>query len=454
MNSYKLRILKYLVGILAIGCFGSASLFAASPKAESRKPNFIIILTDDQGWNALSTKMDPAIPGSGSTYYQTPNLDKLANEGMRFSRAYASGPTCSPTRHSIQFGRSPASLQIWGADNINSYDAKDNESFANLLKQYQPEYATAHFGKWHIRHAPNALGFEVNDGANGNIRMSNDPENDPKFTFSLTKKAIQFMENQKRQDKPFLLQVSYYADHLFFEAKKETLEKYTYSRPNEKTAYQNNPVWAAMNEDLDTGIGMLLQKIEELGIKENTYVIFTSDNGYEAKLDFGKPVEERGYYKAFPLRSHKYMVNEGGLRVPFIVRGPEIPANSVSREPVVSTDIYPTVLGALGLSDKIPENVEGANLLPHLKNGGKDPIKRKDSFLAFRYSKPNRAHDICIVQGDYKLLKAGDDNSLYLWNIVEDMGESKNLTQEKPEITEKLYKQMNDYFERFKKNDN
>ena len=432
------KIVLFLVGI---------SLW--STRAQE-PPNFLIILTDDQGWNALSTLADPEIPGSGSTYYHTPNLDALAKEGMRFSRAYSAGPTCAPTRHSLQFGRSPSSLQIWEADNIKGYDAKDEESLANILKQYYPDYATAHFGKWHIAHSPTDLGFEINDGANGNLKKSKDPDNDPKYTFSLSQKAIAFMEEQKTRKKPFLLQVSYYADHLFFEAKTETIRKYTYQYADNKTAYQNNPVWAAMNEDLDSGIGMILKALRNFGLNDNTYVIFTSDNGYEAKLDDGKSVEERGYYKAHPLKSHKYFINEGGIRVPFIIKGPGIPENTVSRMPISTIDIYPTVLSIMDLTKKLPDNIEGGNLMPHIVSGGIKPIERKNDFLVFRYSKPQLAQDLAIVQNDFKLLKA-DDGKLYLWNLSKDLGESKNLINDYPELTEQLHEKLSDYFKKLKK---
>lgn len=424
-------------------------------KPLKKKPNFVVILTDDQGWNALSTRMDPDIPGSGSTYYRTPNLDRLAKEGMRFSRAYSSAPTCSPTRHSIQFGRSPASLQIWEADGIKrkNIDAKPAEAMANILKKHHPEYKAAHYGKWHISYTPEALGFEYNDGANKNLKRSKDNVNDPKYTFSLSKKATGFIEERVKKEEPFLLQVSYYADHLFFEAKKETLEKYTYKRSNLKTAYQNNPVWAAMNEDLDTGIGRVLQKIKDLGIEDNTYIIFTSDNGYESKLDGKKSVGERGYYKAYPLRSHKYKVSEGGLRVPFIIKGPGISANTISRKPVVSTDIYPTIMSILGLSKELPKKIEGGSLIKHIKSKGKQPIKRKNPFLTFRYSKSGASKDIVIMQDEFKLLRAINEKKLYLWNITKDMGESHNLTDEKPELTKQMLQKMTNYFKRFGRDD-
>jgi len=138
--------MRRLIGLMAMA---TISAFA-KPKA----PNIVFILVDDQGWNALSVRMDPNDPGSGSTYYQTPNLAKLASEGMRFSQAYSPAPTCSPTRHAIQFGRSPTSLKIFGADGIRDWDADSRESLANVLKSINPDYVCAHLGKWHIQPEP------------------------------------------------------------------------------------------------------------------------------------------------------------------------------------------------------------------------------------------------------------------------------------------------------------
>jgi arylsulfatase A-like enzyme len=412
------------------------------------KPNILLILADDQGWNALSIPADPDIPGSGSTYYQTPRLAKLAREGVRFSQAYSPAPTCSPTRYSIQFGRSPASLKIWGADGIGkNIDAKEEDSLANRLKKACPEYACAHLGKWHIAFKPRALGYDVDTGSGANLQ-SKDPK-DPKFIFSLTEKANAFMEKQVKARRPFFLQISHYADHLRYAALPGTIEKYRAQHADKATRYQKNPLWAAMNENLDTGIGMVLDRIDELGIRDSTYVIYTADNGYEDKKDFGKPVHERGYYKAYPQRSHKYHVSEGGIRVPFIVRGPGIPANAHSPTPVVGTDVFPTVLDILGGLDRVPEKVEGASLLAHLRSGGKGPVRRKDPFLVFKYSKPKAPHDITIVQGDYKLIKDIDTGRVFLFDLKEDIGESRNLADEKPELAKRMYNDMTAYFKRF-----
>ena len=424
-----------------------------------KSPNIILILADDQGWNALSTRMDPDMPGSGSTYYQTPRLAQLATEGMRFSQAYAPAPTCSPTRYAIQFGRSPSSLQIWAADNIGkNVDAVVKDALANRLKQANPDYVCAHMGKWHIEWEPSELGYDVaeyGDGHDPNAtrgKNRNNPDSphprDPRFIFSLTRKANAFMEKQVQKDRPFFLQISHYANHLTYQALPETIEKYKTQHADKATPYQNSPLWAAMNENLDTGVGSVLDKIDELGIRENTYVIYTADNGYEDKHDFHKPVDERGYYKAYPQRSHKYHVSEGGIRVPFIVRGPGIPANTHSTEPVVGTDIYTTAMDIIDGTRQLPDTVEGASLLDHLKSNGEQPIQRKDPFLVFKYTKPNNRHDLTIVQGRHKLIKDADSDQLLLYDLVEDIGESNDLAEEKPALTKQLYAQLTAYFKR------
>ncbi len=417
---------------------------------EQSAPNIVFILADDQGWNALSTRMDPNDPGSGSTYYQTPHLAKLASQGMRFSQAYSPAPTCSPTRHSIQFGRSPASLKIFGADGIRNWDAENSESLPHVLKSLRPEYVCAHLGKWHIGRSPDALGYDVHDGGTGNgtgnVREFGD---DPKKIFDLSRRGGEFMAAQVKAGKPFYLQVSHYADHLGYQALPQTIKKYETEHADKATEYQKNPLWAAMNENLDSGVGMLLDKIDELGIADNTYVIYTADNGYESKRDFGKPIHERGFYKAYPQRSHKYHVSEGGIRVPFIVRGPGIPSNSHSPVPVVGTDLFATVMDIAGGLQRMPAKVEGASVLAHATSGGKKPVLRKDPFLVFKYSKPRPPHDATIVQGDYKLIKDIDTGKIFLFNLKEDIGERKNLADEKRELAQRMYADMTAYFKRF-----
>jgi arylsulfatase A-like enzyme len=433
--------LKILTSILTALLFLGLS-------AKSAQPNIVLILADDQGWNALSTRMDPDLPGSGSTYYQTPNLAKFASEGMCFSRAYSAAPTCSPSRHAIQWGRTASSLGLLAQCPPEWLKAENKDALPNVLKNARPEYITAHLGKWHMHRTPNELGFDVHDGETGNIDGNGDfdPE-DPKLIFSLSRRANDFMEDQVKADRPFFLQISHYADHLQYRAKPQTIEKYKTEHAAKATKYQNSPLWAAMNENLDTGVGMVLDKIDELGIADNTYVIYTGDNGYESKVDHWKPVSDRTFHKAYPLLSHKYMISEGGLRVPLIVRGPGIQAGTFSKTPVMGFDFFPTVMEIVGKSDQLPESVEGGSLLSLLKTGGKDEVVRKHPYFIFRYTKTLGTHDISIVQGDYKLMKEIKTDTVHLWNLREDLGEQHNLTEIYPQKTAAMYDMMTAYFE-------
>jgi arylsulfatase A len=393
-------------------------------------------------------KADPDIPGSGSTYYQTPHTSKLAEEGIRFSMAYSAAPTCGPSRYSIQYGRTPTSLGKF-AEALPTNLPTQADALAMRLKKKFPEYRTAHFGKWHQSRSPEEIGYDVSDGktsnGNGNVK---DPQ-DPKKLFSMAKVASEFMAKESQAGKPFFMQVSFYANHLKYQARPETIKKYE-GLTDKATKYQNSALWAAMNEDMDTAVGTILNKLKELGIKENTYVIYTSDNGYELKKDSNKPVVERGFYKAYPLRSHKYTISEGGLRVPFIVRGPYIPAGTSSRAPVVGWDIFPTILDMAGASAVIPSEVEGGSLLALCKNGGTGKVKRKDPFLVFRYTKRHGSLDVSIVQGGYKFLREIKTGKEHLWSLWDDLGESKNLLSSMPEKADSMRKNMDGYFKRFK----
>lgn len=415
--------------------------------AKSSQPNIVLILADDQGWNALSTRMDPDDPGSGSAYYQTPHLAVLAEEGMRFSRAYSAAPTCSPSRHAIQWGRTPSSLGLFAQCPPEWLKAKNEDALPNVLKAARPEYITAHLGKWHMHRTPDELGFDVHDGETGNQNGNAefDPE-DPKLIFSLSRRANQFMEEQVKEGRPFYLQISHYADHLQYRAQPETIKTYETEHAEKATRYQNSPLWAAMNENLDTGVGMVLDKIDALGIRETTYVIYTGDNGYESKVDHWKPVRERTFHKAYPLLSHKYMINEGGLRVPLIIRGPGIPAGSHSRIPVVGYDFFPTLMDLVGALDQLPGSVEGGSLLPLLKSAGNKDVARKHPYLIFRYTKTLGNHDIAMVQGDYKLLKEIKSGTTHLWDISQDPGEQNNLTEKHPGKAAEMYQAMTEYF--------
>jgi arylsulfatase A-like enzyme len=340
-------------------------------------------------------------------------------------------------------------LKIFGADGTRDWDAANDESLAHVLKRIHPNYICAHLGKWHIGKSPEALGYDVSDGGAGNGTGNSKDPADPKRIFDLSKRSNAFMKAQVAAGKPFYLQISHYANHLKYQARAETIAKYQTEHADKATPYQNSPLWAAMNEDMDTGIGMVLDRIDELGIAANTYVIYTGDNGYESKRDFKKTVSERGYYKAYPQRSHKYHVSEGGIRVPFILRGPGIPANTHSSTPVVGTDLFATVMDLAGGASRIPSRVEGASLVAHVKSGGDKPVNRKDPFLVFKFSKPRPPQDVTIVQGKHKLIKDLDTSEIFLFDLQQDIGERHNLAKEKPELAKRLYAEMTAYFARF-----
>lgn len=190
------NIRNYVTGVSPLNVFqhDGRNFKAKGDDNNYQEPSFVVILADDQGWNALSTRMDPGDPGSGSTYYQTPNLDRLVGQGMRFSQAYSPAPTCSPTRHAIQFGRSPASLKIFGADGIRDWDAGSDESLANVLKKIDSDYVCAHLGKWHIGRSPETLGYDVSDGSTGNGTGNSQDADDPKLIFDLSRRSNQFIK--------------------------------------------------------------------------------------------------------------------------------------------------------------------------------------------------------------------------------------------------------------------
>ncbi|NNC87390.1 MAG: sulfatase-like hydrolase/transferase, partial [Akkermansiaceae bacterium] len=352
-----------LTTTVLIGLFSTALLPAA-------KPNFLLLLSDDQDWTGLSVAMHPEIAGSKSAVIQTPNLAKLAGQGMRFSAAYAPSPVCSPTRISIQTGMSPARLH-WtkAAPNLDASAGykltapagrksirPEEVTIAELLKT--AGYATAHFGKWHISGGgPERHGYDQSDGDTGNRDAAPHKGDNPVDIFGMGRRAATFMEENVSREQPFFIQMSYHALHYPENAKPETLAKY------EKLGDGKNAGRAAISEDLDTGVGRLLAKIDELGISEMTYVIYMSDNG-------GGGGGKRGGRR--PLQGGKGSLWEGGIRVPLIIRGPGIEAGSWNHQRVVGFDLLPTLCDLAGVAPDLPEEVEGGSFAP-LLDGSSDP---------------------------------------------------------------------------------
>lgn len=419
------------------------SILAMVSPMLAQPPNIVFILADDQGWNGLSTRMDPDVPGSKSDYHRTPNLDRLCREGMRFSQGYAPATVCTPTRNSILFGVSPAKARITriAFDPAERQFGDPAKALPNLIKQAAPRYVAAHYGKWHIEDmVPAACGYDDSDGETTNEEGNRKPNgdkndaDDPKRVKEVTRRAERFIEAQVRAGKPFFLQISHYADHAKFVATPEMREKYA---GLESGKIHFDPELAGMNEDLDLGVGAILNKLDELGIASNTYVFYTSDNGWDIHRDASST-------KSWPLKHGKTFVHEGGMRVPFIVRGPGIAANSVSDVPVIGYDLMATFLDIVKPGTKPPAFTEGGSLKPVLENGGLGTVERPgDSFvfhspIAFEKSTSMR-------KGDYKLIYEWKTGAFSLYDLSKDIGEKKDIRNQKPELADAMHREMMTY---------
>jgi arylsulfatase A-like enzyme len=453
-NSHKLVTIICLTGLLYFSCKPTKVV------TKAKAPNFILILTDDQGWNGTSVQMMDEEIYSKSDYHHTPNLEKFAKRGMRFSSAYASAPVCSPSRYSIQFGQTPARLKMIRVGmNTNHIQHETSYTIPKLLKNINSNYKTAHFGKWGIDVDPSILGYDESDGITGNKdggfdfksnknQWKNNIREDPKKIFSTTKKAINFIERKAKSKEPFFLQISHYAVHSDIMLRKETLEKY---KNKVKGKYQNHEGFAAMTEDLDTGVGLLLDRVKELGLEGDTYIIYTSDNGAVPVMP------PRRFYKKgsnFPLSRGKWDAMEGGIRVPFVIAGPKIKSGIESKIPITFSDLLPTIADIAGYKLPLKDNLDGGSLKNILANDGKGNIKRFSEGLIFHVPYENgiaikRAHSAIIID-NFKLIKFYNNNQLMLFDVVNDIAETRNLVDSLPEKVLELELLLDSYLSKVK----
>lgn len=412
----------------------------ASPSA----PNFVVILTDDQSWVGTSLQIDPNDERTRSDYYRTPRIEQLAREGMRFTRGYAPAPYCCPTRRSLLIGQTPA-RHIYQKDQSSwTANYRKQLSLPQMLKQADSSYRTAHFGKWDMRFddvTPAEMGYDVSDGytdnGTGGGKGAGGPaaSDDPKLIFGLTQRTCDFMESSQRSGNPFFVQLSHYAVHLDIFYRQETFET---ERKRPKGQKHSMPEFAAMTHDVDEGIGVVLDKIESLGLSETTYVFFLSDNGGRNSI----PKQEGGtLHRNLPLRGGKGSVYEGGIRVPFMVKGPGVKANTVSEVPATGLDIFPTIAELAGYKSKLPSAVDGGSLTPVLNHEGKGEIARARPYLIFHQAVA-RSGDTAILMGDYKLVKTWARGRLELFNLSKDKGEEKDLSESLPDKTKELHRLM------------
>ncbi len=421
--------------LICCAFFGASALLAA-PTA---KPNILFLLSDDQAWNGLSCRMHPDMPDSASAVIETPNIARLAGEGMRFSQAYSPASVCSPTRISLQTGKSPAQCHWTKAappevgfklvePRIRKNIEAEETTVGELLQS--AGYATAHYGKWHIGGGgPASHGYNESDGDTGNEAAAPHVEPNTVDIFGMNERAVAFMEKSKKAGKPFFIQMSYNALHYPENATKALIEKYSALLPggNEKEIGM-----AAISEDLDRGVGELLNKLEALMLKENTYVLYMSDNGGSTRRT---------------LRGGKGGVWEGGIRVPLIVRGPGVAPDSWCHERVVGYDFFPTFCEWAGVTQALPREIEGGSITSLLR-GGTTPVKRPREELVFHF--PHYQGDTphtALMLGDYKLLHFYEEDSLQLYDLSRDVGESNDLAPSQPEKASEMKARLDDYLE-------
>ena len=421
------------------------------------RPNIILFLVDDLGWSDVGFM--------GSDFYETPNIDKLANEGMVFTNAYANCSNCAPTRASLLSGLYTPRHGVYtvgsserGADSNRKIVPVENKKFlasdfttvSEVLKE--GGYKTCHIGKWHLENdsttTPEAQGFDVNIGGNhqGHPKSYFSPYKNPNLkdgdvneylTDRLTDEAINFID--KNHKNPFFINFSLYAVHTPIQAKDSLIDKYKNKNVSDE---QDNPYYAAMIESVDVNLGRLVKKIRDLKLEENTIILFFSDNGGLGRVTSNAP-----------LRGSKGMMYEGGIREPMIAWWPEtIKENSSCDEPVMGIDFFPTFLKIAGISRDDVE-VDGEDLTPLLLSL-QETVNREAlywHFPAYLEGYKNMKHPENLINGiwrstpcgairagDWKLIEYFEDGNCELFNLKNDLEESKNLAESHSEKKEEL----------------
>ena len=442
-------------------------------KAQAEKPNIVFILADDLGWTDVNS-FDPM----GRTYYETPNLDRLARQGLSFTQAYANAANCAPTRAALMSGqyypnqpiyhvREPRQGKLIPAPNADALPL-EKITIAEALKQ--DGYRTGFIGKWHIgappQTGPQQQGFEINIGGfqagfphweGGYFQPNNNRYIDDAFegehlTDYLSRKAVQFIKDHRDRKDPFYLQLSYYTPHYPYQAPAVLVEKY---KQKQSDRGHNHPTYAAMIELMDNGVGMLMQTLKELGMEENTIFVFYSDNGGRGGYEYLSGAEEYDESHIVtdmsPLKGGKTTYYEGGIRVPLIVRWPAVTApGTKSEEPVFTIDFYPTLLEAAGIDPTDDYKLDGLSLLPIWKDSDA-PLQRENIYWHF----PGYPHNIyrtgpvsAIRSGPWKLLKFYETSHVELYNLDEDIGEQYDLAHQRPEVRDRLRNELEGWLDK------
>jgi arylsulfatase A-like enzyme len=440
----------------------SGAAAADAPKTD-RPWNVVILLADDLGWSDLACQ--------GGDLHRTPELDKLARQCVRFTDAYSAAPVCTPTRASIHTGKYPARLHMTTWRESSDRPVKDRKllapitvgdlrheetTFAEVL--HAAGYATAHVGKWHLGDAaffPETQGFDVNIGgthwgapatyffpysgqASDGFRYVPHLEFGAKgeyLTDRLTDEALRVLD--RVADRPFFLNLCWHAVHTPIEAPDDQIESCRERLGPDMN--HTNPIYAAMVETLDRNVGRVLAKLDSLGVADRTVVIFTSDNGGYVNQFRGQTVTNNA-----PLRSGKGSLYEGGVRVPLLIRWPGVtPKGAVCREPVSTVDFYPTILQITGQPGDAKHNaaVDGVSLTPLLREPS-GSLPRKSLFWHFPHYYATTTPVSSIRRGDWKLLEYFEDSRVELYNLAEDLGETRDQASARPELADALLAEL------------
>ncbi len=435
-----------LIGALAGVFLATASCTATTikPTVEAEKPNIIFIFADDLGWGDISKHGHPDI--------RTPNIDRIANEGSEFYQFSVSNPVCSPSRAAVMTGQYPARNGVnrhfstfEHHDNFNMPDWLDNNVVTMPRVLQQAGYKTAHFGKWHltnreIKDAPLPTTYGYDEAA---VFNGPGPQTD---TFKLYDDATDFIKRNK--DVPFFINLWIHETHTPHYPPKDSMAKYTHLN-------EQDQVYAAVVDGADQRIGKILNLLDELGLAENTLVVFSSDNGPEVtgpKSKYFHPddpdgkvegMEPLGTYfsvgKTAGLRGQKRDTYEGGLRVPFLVRWPaKVPVGRVDTQSVVTAvDLLPTFADIAGA--ELPKNYQsdGESIVSLLEGG--TLTREKPMFWQWQYgNKSGKKPMIAVREGPWKLFFYQDKNRIELYNVMRDRAESMNVASQYPAIVKKL----------------
>jgi len=447
-----MRSVLCLASSIVLLCGTTEAAAASGPKT-----NVVLILIDDLGWNDVGCY--------GSNYYQTPNIDRLASDGMRFTDGYAACNVCSPSRAAILTGKYPARLLLtqWlpsGRWNAKKNRLREGRYLSNLpLEEVTiveamrgSGYRTGFMGKWHLGtetyYYPEHQGFDINIagrdyGAPGSYfypftgkwKIPTTGQTLHKKTplagkegdylvDRLAEEAENFIRDSA--DKPFFLMLSHYAVHAPLQGKRNKTARYEEIATNDR---QGKPAYAAMVESVDDSVGRVMRTLRELKLAERTLVIFTSDNGGFAKATSNSP-----------LRANKGSNYEGGLRVPFIVRWPgKIKPGAVSAEPVIGMDLFPTILEATLLPPRPHQHVDGESLVPVLTESGS--LKRDAIYWHYPHynQHPSSFPSGVIRAGDWKLIEAYETGKLSLFNLAADIGEKMDRSATEPAKVAELH---------------